>query len=79
MKMIKAVVQPHTLKDVKDSLAKAGVTKMTVSTAVGCGQQKGFSETYRGVITEVNLLNKTVIEIAVNEDYVDATVQAIID
>ncbi|MCB1168273.1 MAG: P-II family nitrogen regulator [Leptospiraceae bacterium] len=79
MKMIKAVVQPHKLKDVKDSLAKAGVTKMTVSTAVGCGQQKGFSETYRGVITEVNLLNKTVIEIAVNEDYVDATVQAIID
>ena len=79
MKMIKAVVQPHKLKDVKDSLAKAGVTKMTVSTAVGCGQQKGFSETYRGVITEVNLLNKTVIEIAVYEDYVDATVQAIID
>ncbi|MBR29802.1 MAG: transcriptional regulator [Spirochaetaceae bacterium] len=79
MKMIKAVVQPHKLKDVKDSLAKAGVTKMTVSTAVGCGQQKGFSETYRGVITEVNLLNKTIIEIAVNEDYVDATVQAIID
>jgi len=77
--MIKAVVQPHKLKDVKDSLAKAGVTKMTVSTAVGCGQQKGFSETYRGVITEVNLLNKTIIEIAVNEDYVDATVQAIID
>lgn len=79
MKMIKAVVQPHKLKDVKDSLAKAGVTKMTVSTAAGCGQQKGFSETYRGVITEVNLLNKTVVEIAVNEDYVDATVQAIID
>ena len=79
MKMIKAVVQPHKLKDVKDSLAKAGVPKMTVSTAVGCGQQKGFSETYRGVITEVNLLNKTIIEIAVNEDYVDATVQAIID
>ena len=77
--MIKAVVQPHKLKDVKDSLAKAGVTKMTVSTAVGCGQQKGFSETYRGVITEVNLLNKTIVEIAVNEDYVDATVQAIID
>ena len=79
MKMIKAVVQPHKLKDVKDSLAKAGVTKMTVSTAVGCGPQNGFSETYRGVITEVNLLNKTIVEIAVNEDYVDATVQAIID
>jgi nitrogen regulatory protein P-II 2 len=79
MKLVKAIVQPHKLKDVKDSLAKAGVTKMTVSTAVGCGQQKGFSETYRGVITEVNLLNKTVIEIAVNEDYLDATVQAIID
>lgn len=79
MKMIKAVIQPHKLRDVKDSLAKAGITKMTVTTAVGCGQQKGFSESYRGVITEVNLLNKTIVEIAVNEDYVEPTVKAIID
>lgn len=77
--MIKAVIQPHKLRDVKDSLAKAGITKMTVTTAVGCGQQKGFSESYRGVITEVNLLNKTVVEIAVNEDYLEPTVKALID
>lgn len=78
MKLITAVIQPYKLKDVKDSLAKAGVTKMTVTTALGCGQQRGYDESYRGVIHEVNLLKKTVIEIAVNEDYVQATIDAII-
>lgn len=51
---------------------------MTVTTALGCGQQRGYDESYRGVIHEVNLLKKTVIEIAVNEDYVQATIDAII-
>jgi nitrogen regulatory protein P-II 1 len=51
---------------------------MTVSNAIGCGQQKGFTETYRGVISEVNLLKKVRLEIAVNEDFVDSTVKAII-
>ncbi|MCB1325965.1 MAG: P-II family nitrogen regulator [Spirochaetales bacterium] len=79
MKLIHAVIQPHKLTDVKQSLAKAGVTKMTVTSALGCGQQKGFSEGYRGVIHEVNLLKKTVIEIGVNEDFVEPTVKAIVD
>lgn len=79
MKLITAVIQPHKLTDVKNSLAKVGVTKMTVSNAMGCGQQKGYSEAYRGVIHEVNLLKKTVIEIGVNEEYVEPTVKAIID
>ena len=79
MRLIHAVIQPHKLTDVKQSLAKAGVTKMTVTSALGCGQQKGFSEGYRGVIHEVNLLKKTVIEIGVNEDFVEPTVKAIVD
>lgn len=79
MKLITAVIQPHKLKDVKESLAKAKVTKMTVSNALGAGQQQGYDETYRGVVYEVNLLKKTVVQIAVNEDFVDTTVQAIID
>jgi len=79
MKLITAVIQPHKLKDVKESLAKAGVTKMTVTSALGCGQQKGYDEGYRGVIHEVNLLKKSVVEIAVNEDFVDKTVKAIVE
>ena len=79
MKLITAVIQPHKLGDVKASLANAGVTKMTVTNALGCGQQKGFSEGYRGVIHEVNLLKKTVVEIAVNDDYLEPTVKAIAD
>ena len=79
MKEVKAVIQPHKLTDVKESLAKAGITKMTVTNALGCGQQQGYSEGYRGVEHEVNLLKKVVIFIAVNDEYVDKTIKAIID
>ena len=79
MKLITAVIQPHKLTDVKESLAKAGITKMTVTNALGCGQQKGFDEAYRGVVYEVNLLKKTVIEVAVNDDFVEPVIKAVID
>ncbi|MDD3297001.1 MAG: P-II family nitrogen regulator [Candidatus Omnitrophica bacterium] len=78
MKIIIAMIQPHKLPDVKKALFEADVHKMTVTNALGCGQQKGFTETYRGVIQEVNLLKKVRLEIAINENYVDATVDAII-
>lgn len=78
MKMITAIIQPEKLSDVKDALFNAKVTKMTVSTVRGCGQQAGYSETYRGAIVEVNLLNKVKVEVAVNEEYVKPTLDAII-
>jgi nitrogen regulatory protein P-II 2 len=78
MKLIIALIQPQKLEDVKKSLFDAEIHKMTVSTALGCGQQKGFTESYRGVITEVNLLKKTRLEIAVNEEFVQPTIDAII-
>ncbi|MCM8813264.1 MAG: P-II family nitrogen regulator [Candidatus Omnitrophica bacterium] len=78
MKLIVAMIQPHKLTDVKKALFEADVHKMTVTNALGCGQQKGFTETYRGVITEVNLLKKIRLEIAVNEEYTQRTVEAII-
>ena len=78
MKLIIAMIQPHKLPDVKQALFEAKVHKMTVTNALGCGQQKGFTETYRGVIHEVNLLKKIKLEIAVNADYVKPTVEAII-
>ena len=78
MKLIIAMIQPYKLPDVKKALYEAEVFKMTVSNALGCGQQRGYTETYRGVINEVNLLKKIRLEIAVNEDFVKPTIEAII-
>lgn len=78
MKLIIAMIQPHKLPDVKKALYDAKVFKMTVTNALGCGQQMGYMETYRGVEQEVNLLKKIRLEIAVNEDFVEPTIEAII-
>lgn len=51
---------------------------MTVTSSMGCSQQKGYTETFRGAVTEINLLKKTRIDIAVNEEFVEGTVNAII-
>jgi nitrogen regulatory protein P-II 2 len=78
MKLIIAYIQPHKLNDVKQALFAADVHRMSVTNALGCGQQKGYTETYRGVVMEVNLLKKVRLEIAVNEDFVQPTIDAII-
>jgi nitrogen regulatory protein P-II 1 len=78
MKLITAYIQPERLSDVKQALYAAEVYKMSVSNALGCGQQKGYSETYRGVDIEVNLLKKVRLEIAVNENFVQPTIDAIV-
>jgi len=78
MKLVIALIQPHKLPDVKKALYDAKVYKMTVTNALGCGQQKGYTETYRGIIHDVNLLKKLRLEIAVNEDFVKPTIDAII-
>lgn len=78
MKLITAYIQPEKLSDVKKRLYEAGIFKLSITNALGCGQQKGFHETYRGVDVEVNLLKKIRLEIAVNEDYVQPTIDAII-
>ena len=79
MKLIVAMIQPHKLTEVKQALFDAKVYKMTVTVALGAGEQKGFTEAYRGVIMEVNLLKKVTIEISVNEDFVEPTIAAIIE
>lgn len=78
MKLIIAYIQPDKLTAVKQALYEKEVYKMSVTNALGCGQQKGYHETYRGADVEVNLLKKVRIEIAVNSKFVDATVEAII-
>ncbi|MBM3706097.1 MAG: P-II family nitrogen regulator [Actinobacteria bacterium] len=77
MKLIIAMIQPHRLPDVKKALFEEEIYKMTVTNVLGCGQQKGYTETYRGIIYEVNLLKKVRLEIAVNEDFVEKTIKAI--
>ena len=78
MKLIIAYIQPHKLNDVKQALFEADVGKMSVTNALGCGEQQGYEESYRGIKFEVNLLKKVRLEIAVNEDFVDRTIEAII-
>jgi len=78
MKLIIAYIQPHKLEEVKQALAKAEVGKMSVTNSLGCGAQMGYEESYRGVKFEVNLLKKIRLEIAVNEDFVEKTINAII-
>ena len=78
MKLIIAYIQPEKLNDVKVELLKEDVAKMSVTTSLGCGQQGGYTETYRGAEVEVNLLQKIRLEIAVNNDFVDKAVKAII-
>ena len=78
MKLIIAYIQPEALNDVKQTLYDAEVYKISITNALGCGQQKGYHETYRGADIEVNLLKKVRIEIAVNDEFVEATTDAII-
>ncbi len=78
MKLIIAYIQPEALTPVKQALFEAEVHKMSITNAMGCGQQKGYHETYRGSDIEVNLLKKVRIEIAVNAEFMDSTVDAII-
>ncbi len=78
MKLIIAYIQPHKLSDVKRELYRAEVYKMSVTNSLGCGQQMGYTETYRGAIEEVNLLKKVRLEIAVNDNFVKPTIDAIV-
>jgi len=78
MKLIIAYIQPERLNAVKDELFKAEIFKVSViPNALGCGQQKGYTEAYRGQITEVNLRMKVRLEIGVNDSFVRPTIDAI--
>lgn len=78
MKLIVAIIQPHKLPDVKQALYDNEIYLMTVSNALGSGRQLGYTEVYRGIPEEVNLLKKLKLEIAVNEEFVEPTIDAIV-
>ena len=78
MKLITAIIQPHRLDEVKKALYEADVNLITVSEVLGHGRQKGVDEYYRGSKESGNLLRKIRLDIAVNENFVEPTIKAII-
>lgn len=77
MKKIEAIIKPFKLDEVKEALQEVGVQGITVTEAKGFGRQKGHTELYRGAEYVVDFLPKVKIEIVVNDDLVEASVDAI--
>ncbi|MCU0608915.1 MAG: P-II family nitrogen regulator [Chitinispirillaceae bacterium] len=77
MKLVIAIIQPHKLDAVMKALDEKEIHLKTVSSVLGCGRQKGRTEMYRGVREAGNLIKKVRIEIAVNDEFLSATISAI--
>lgn len=78
MKLIIAIIQPDRLEAVKEALTHIEVVRLTVMDCQGFGRQKGQTEVYRGREISVNLLRKLQLQIAVNDDFVEPTIEAIV-
>ena len=78
MKLIIAIIQPHKLEDVKTALTDVEVFRLTVMDVQGFGRQKGHTEMYRGHEFTINLVRKVQLQIAVNDEFVEPTIDAII-
>jgi len=78
MKLVIAIIQPYKLEEVKEELYKAEVNLITVSEVLGHGRQKGVTEIYRGSKETGNLLRKIRLEIAINDNFLEPTIKAII-
>lgn len=78
MKLITAIIRPEKLDSVQRALNEVDVYLMTVTDVRGCGRQRGFTEVYRGTEFQVRLLPKLKVEIAVNDAFVEAAVEAIV-
>ncbi len=77
MKLILAVIQPTKLDAVRQALSRIGVTRFTVCDAMGFARQRGQTESYRGAEYQTNLLRKVELEIAVNDDFVERTLECL--
>jgi nitrogen regulatory protein P-II 1 len=79
MKKIEAIIKPFKLEDVKDALADAGITGMTVSDVKGYGRQQGHNELYRGAEYVVDFIPKVKVELIMASEDVDSTVELIVE
>ena len=77
MKLILAVIQPTKLEAVQQALSRIGVTRLTVCDALGFARQRGQTERYRGAEYQTNFLRKVELEIAVNDDFVERTIECL--
>jgi len=78
MKLIKAIVRPNKVDDIKDALGKVNISGMTVTEVRGHGRQKGHTAIYRGKEYNVSLLPKMEVEVVVTDELVEPAIQAII-
>lgn len=78
MRLVLAIIRPTKLNAVREALSKVGVKRMTVCDAQGFGRQRGQTAMYRGNEYKTNLLRKIVLEIVVNEDFLERTIDTII-
>ena len=78
MKLIVAIIRPERLEAVQKALAERDVYLMTVTDVRGCGRQGGYTELYRGAEFKIRLIPKLKLEIAVNEAFVEAAIEAIV-
>ena len=78
MKLVKAIVRPHKVDDIKDALGRLNLPGMTVTEVRGHGRQKGHTAVYRGKEYNVSLLPKMKVEVVIDDDDVDAVIDAII-
>ena len=78
MKKIEAIIRHERLQAVQDALDELGVSGLTVTEVMGCGRQKGYTESYRGSRVNISLLPKLKVESVVPSDVVDKTVDAIV-
>ena len=79
MKLIKSIVRPNKVDDVKDALARMNISGMTVTEVRGHGKQKGHTAIYRGKEYNVSLLPKMEVEIVVNDSLADEAIKAIVE
>ena len=77
MKLLLALIQPTKLKAVQESLARIGVLRMTVCDSQGYARQRGQTAMYRGTEYKSRLLRKVALEIAVNDDFVEKTIECL--
>ena len=77
MKLVTAIIRPHVVDDVRDTLSRLGVTGLTATEVKGFGRQKGHTEMYRGAEYSIDFVPKAKLEVVVNDDKLDAVVEAV--
>ena len=77
MKLVTAIIRPHVVDDVRDTLSRLGVTGLTATEVKGFGRQKGHTEMYRGAEYSIDFVPKAKLEVVVDDDKLDAVVEAV--